>query len=180
MAILLYRVDERLIHGQVVVGWGNQLHPDRIVVVDDELADSSWEQELYGLGMPNGIEASFENVAAARDRLASWKNDAGRTIVLTRDIATMRRLGEGGGLSGEEVNIGGIHYAPGRTGILSYVYLSGEERAELANLAAEGVRVSARDVPGARRVDVAHLLANDRKPGAEMRGRGTGSREPKG
>lgn len=165
MAIVLYRVDERLIHGQVVVGWGGQLHPDRIIVVDDELAESPWEQELYVLGMPNGVEASFEKVATARDQLPSWKGDAGRIIVLTRDIATMRRLARDGLLSGEEVNIGGIHYAPGRTGILSYVYLSRQERDELADLTAEGVKVSARDVPGARRVDVAHLLESRRDTG---------------
>lgn len=165
MSIVLYRVDERLIHGQVVVGWGGRLHPDRIVVVDDELADSPWEQELYGLGMPTGVDASFEKVATARDQLSSWKGDGGRIIVLTRDIATMRRLAEGGLLRGEEVNIGGIHYAPGRTGILSYVYLSGDERAELADLAADGAKVSARDVPGARRVDVTRLLDPRRDTG---------------
>lgn len=165
MAIVLYRVDERLIHGQVVVGWGSRLHPDRIVVVDDELADSLWEQELYGLGMPTGVDASFEKVASARDQLSSWKGDGGRIIVLTRDVATMRRLAEGGLLRGDEVNIGGIHYAPGRTGILSYVYLSGDERAELADLAADGVKVSARDVPGARRVDVTRLLDQRRDTG---------------
>jgi PTS system mannose-specific IIB component/fructoselysine and glucoselysine-specific PTS system IIB component len=44
MSIVLFRVDERLIHGQVVVGWGAELHPDRIIVVDDEIAHSQWEQ----------------------------------------------------------------------------------------------------------------------------------------
>lgn len=160
MAIVLYRVDERLIHGQVVVGWGNRLHPDRFVVVDDELADSRWEQELYELGMPNGMRASFAKVADARDQLTKWRTSPDRIMVLTRDIATMRRLAMGGLLRGEEVNIGGIHYAPGRTGILSYVYLSGGERAELASLTAEGAIVSARDVPDARRIGLADLLSD--------------------
>ena len=40
MAIVLYRVDERLIHGQVVIGWGSQLQPSRYLVVDDALADA--------------------------------------------------------------------------------------------------------------------------------------------
>ena len=57
MSIALYRVDERLIHGQVVVAWGNLLHPERIVVVDDALADSTWEQELYTLGLPADRDA---------------------------------------------------------------------------------------------------------------------------
>ena len=44
--IVLFRVDERLIHGQVVIGWGHELRPERYVVVDDDLAESPWEQEL--------------------------------------------------------------------------------------------------------------------------------------
>ena len=47
MPIVLFRVDERLIHGQVVVGWGSKLRPDRFLVVDAALATSEWEQELY-------------------------------------------------------------------------------------------------------------------------------------
>ena len=52
MTVVLYRIDERLIHGQVVIGWGTQLHPDSYLVVDDALAASDWEQELYVLGLP--------------------------------------------------------------------------------------------------------------------------------
>ena len=161
MAIVLFRVDERLIHGQVVVGWGNQLHPDVIVVVDDELAGSEWEQELYGLGMPSGMQAIFETVSAARDKLDDWKQGAARMIVLTRDLPTMRRLAAGGLMRGEEVNIGGIHHAPGREAILPYVYLSDDERTQVAALRGEGAIVSARDLPGARRVGVDQLLAGD-------------------
>jgi len=159
MPIVLLRVDERLIHGQVTVGWGTYLHPDRIVVVDDELAHSTWEQELYGLGLPAGIETAFEDVATARAHIADWRAAPARTIVLTRDIATMRRLAEGGVLQGDEVNIGGIHYAPGRVPVLPYVYLSDEERRELGRLADEGVGVTARDLPNSRRVELDQLLA---------------------
>jgi mannose/fructose/N-acetylgalactosamine-specific phosphotransferase system component IIB len=59
MPIVLCRVDERLIHGQVVVGWGTNLHVRRIVVADDELADSAWEQELYRAGVPDEVRPSF-------------------------------------------------------------------------------------------------------------------------
>jgi PTS system mannose-specific IIB component/fructoselysine and glucoselysine-specific PTS system IIB component len=122
MSIVLFRVDERLIHGQVVVGWGSLLHPDRIVVVDDDLATSSWEQELYAIGLPDEMKAGFENVADARAHLEAWRASADRVLVLTRDIATMRRLAENGSMNGEEVIIGGIHYAPGREAVLPYVY----------------------------------------------------------
>ena len=161
MPIVLLRVDERLIHGQVVVGWGNALHPGRIAVVDDELAGSSWEQELYALGLPEEVTAEFHTVDAARALLDTWRSNGARTVVLTRTVATMQRLAAGGTLRGEEVNIGGLHHAPGRVEVLPYVFLSDEERQAMRALADVGVEVSACDVPGARRIDMQHLLGDE-------------------
>jgi mannose/fructose/N-acetylgalactosamine-specific phosphotransferase system component IIB len=158
MPIVLFRVDERLIHGQVVVGWGNSLHPNRIVVVDDELADSAWERELYLLGLPPGIEAEFDHVADARTRIDSWQQGTDRVLLLTRDVATMARLADDGALRGEEVNLGGIHFAPGRKPVLPYLYLNEQEQQDVARIAESGAHVSARDLPGARRVGVEELL----------------------
>jgi mannose/fructose/N-acetylgalactosamine-specific phosphotransferase system component IIB len=158
VGILLYRVDERLIHGQVVIGWGARLRPDRIVVVDDDLAASTWEQELYALGLPEQIEAEFVPVETAIERLPAWQAGEERIVMLTRDIATMSRIAQSGLLAGIEVNIGGIHHAPGRSRVLRYVFLSDAERHELKALSALGIRVTARDLPGARPVDLEHLV----------------------
>lgn len=158
MSIVLYRVDERLIHGQVVVGWGSVLHPDEIVVVDDELASSQWEQELYAMGLPDELTTCFEDVSQARAHLDGWRQGEPRVIVLTRNVATMRCLAVEGAMRGEEVIIGGIHYAPGRVAVLPYVYLSSTEMAEMDALESEGVKISARDLPGARRVDLKEIM----------------------
>lgn len=158
MAVLLYRVDERLIHGQVVVGWGTRLHPDRIVVVDDELALSEWEQELYTLGLPEEIRASFVTVDDARVELDAWAANGDRILLLTRNLDTMRRLAAGGALAGREVNLGGIHHAPGRDRVLPYVFLGDSERADIRALVDEGADVVARDLPTTRGVDAQHLL----------------------
>jgi D-glucosaminate PTS system EIIB component len=164
MSIVLFRVDERLIHGQVVVGWGTHLRPHRFIVVDDALADSAWEQELYTLGLPTEVESSFESIDDARAHLQEWRDSPERIILLTRDIHTMRMLAEGGLLRGDEVNIGGIHHADGREPVLPYVFLSAAESRELSQLTEEGALVSARDLPGTRRVAVESLLKNHRQP----------------
>lgn len=158
MTVVLFRVDERLIHGQVVVGWGGRLHPDRIVVVDDELAKSPWEQELYTMGVPPGVDAGFATVEEAVNQLPGWLADRARLVLLTRDITTMNRIAASGLLRGEEVNIGGIHHGPGRSRVLRYVFLSDEEREELLELSRRGVTVVARDVPGARGVHLDELV----------------------
>jgi mannose/fructose/N-acetylgalactosamine-specific phosphotransferase system component IIB len=158
MTVVLYRVDERLIHGQVVVGWGAQLAPDRIAVVDDALAESPWEQELYAVGVPDGMTAEFVSVDAAMSRLPEWQTSEERVILLTRDIAPMGRLAARGLLAGARVNIGGVHHAPGRTRVLRYVFLGDADRQALRELAKLGIEVEARDVPGARRVGIDDLV----------------------
>ena len=158
MSIVLFRVDERLIHGQVIVGWGAELHPDRIVVVDDEIAASQWEQDLYAMGLPSEVTPSFEAVSEARSQLADWRGGPERVLVLTRDVSTMHRLAADGSMRGDEVNIGGIHYAPGRQAILPYVYLSADEIEHIKSLEREGVRIIARDLPAAKKVDLKELL----------------------
>jgi len=158
MSIQLYRVDERLIHGQVIVGWGNELHPERIIVVDDDLAGSAWEQELYALGLPDEMTAVFCSVEEAIRRLGEWETDPVKSLLLTREVETMTRLAASGRLQGKEINIGGLHYAPGRRSILPYVYLSEAERHALKDLVESGAVPSAQDLPGGRRISVERLL----------------------
>jgi PTS system mannose-specific IIB component/fructoselysine and glucoselysine-specific PTS system IIB component len=153
LPIVLLRIDERLIHGQVVIGWATQLRPDRYVVVDDELATSRWEQDLYRLGAA-GVEVSFQSGAEAAGHLAEWRTDPRRTILLTRDVGTMRRLAESGALRGESVVVGGVHHAPGRKEALTYVHLTERELGDLEAIEAVGVDVVARDLPEAPRVDL--------------------------
>jgi PTS system mannose-specific IIB component/fructoselysine and glucoselysine-specific PTS system IIB component len=72
----------------------------------------------------------------------------------------MRRLGAGGALAGREVNLGGIHHAPGRDRVLPYVFLDAGERDHIRALVAEGAHVVARDLPTTRGLDAQQLLGH--------------------
>lgn len=159
MSIVLLRVDERLIHGQVTVGWGSRLEPERYLVVDDDLADSEWEKELMVLGAPAEVEVEFFRVDEARRRLPEWFASPERDVLLTGDLDTMVRLARDGALEGHEVNLGGIHHAPHRTQVLPYLFLGPPERAQIRELVSEGVRVVAQDLPGSSRTSTATLLS---------------------
>jgi mannose/fructose/N-acetylgalactosamine-specific phosphotransferase system component IIB len=104
------------------------------------------------------VTPTFEAVDDAREHLSQWRKGGERVLVLTRDVETMHKLAEGGVMRGDEVNIGGIHYAPGRAAILPYVYLSDTEVEHLNAIAGEGVRITARDLPNSRKVDLRELL----------------------
>jgi len=157
VTLLLYRIDDRLIHGQVVVGWGQPLDVHFIVLVDDAVAASDWEQELYRMGVPPEMDLYFHTAADAVPALPKYRADARRGILLTGDIATMHRVVDGGGV--DTVNVGGIHSKPGRVQRMRYVFLSTDEEEQLRAIARGGVTVMAQDVPGARPVSLDDLLA---------------------
>ena len=62
MPIAVYRIDERLLHGQVVVGWGRRFGIGFYVVVDDRIAETAWERDLYESALPAGVESFFLTV----------------------------------------------------------------------------------------------------------------------
>lgn len=157
MPVELIRIDDRLIHGQVVVGWGQHLNLQRIILVHDEVAASEWEQELYRLGVPEEMVVEFAAVSEAIERLAAWRSDAQRAIILVADIDTVRRMVDGGAGIGA-INVGGIHHQPGRAQKLRYVYLSAAEEAGLRELAARGIVITAQDLPTARPVALGDLV----------------------
>ena len=142
MAIELFRIDDRLIHGQVVVGWGQPLDLTFIVLVDDEVASSEWEQELYRMGVPPEMDVYFHTVEEAAEKLPGYQRDERRGALLTGDIETMARLIE-------------------LTQRLRYVFLAPDEEKALRALAALGVDVSAQDVPAARPLGLNEVLSGE-------------------
>lgn len=158
MPLDLFRIDERLLHGQVLVGWGERLGIAYYVIADDPLVDSRWEQELYASGAPEGTDVRFLAVTEATRRFDDLDEREGRGALLTRDTGSMRLLAEAGCLEGRRVNVGGIHVAAGRRKALDYVFLGEEEAEDLIAIEAHGATVSARDLPTSKKVPLKELL----------------------
>jgi len=162
MGIHLYRIDDRLIHGQVVVGWGQPLNARFLVLVDDLVASSEWEKDLYRMAVPPEMEIFFDDVAAATRNHAKYAEDPRPGILITGDIDSMLRLAKGVKAIGS-VNIGGVHYRAGRAEKLRYVFLTPSEEQQLRALEGSGVEVTAQDVPSAKPVPLTEILDGDSK-----------------
>lgn len=158
MSLSLIRLDDRLIHGQVVVGWGQPLNVGFIVLVDDEVRNSAWEQDLYRMGVPPGIDVVFAGISEVSRHLAEWESDPRPGILLVGDVDTLAGLIAVAGNDIHRINVGGVHHRPGRIERLRYVYLTDDEAAKLKQLASNGVEVSAQDVPTARAVPIGEFL----------------------
>ncbi len=157
MSLSLVRLDDRLIHGQVVVGWGNALEADRILLIDDHVASVAWERDLYRLGVPPNMEVEFASVAEAPAALADTVNSNKRVIVVIADIDTLVRVCRASDVV-RRVNIGGLHEGEGRKRRLRYVSLSDAESESLKMLESNGVEVTARDVPSAKAIPLSEFV----------------------
>jgi mannose/fructose/N-acetylgalactosamine-specific phosphotransferase system component IIB len=160
VALEHFRIDDRLIHGQVVVGWGQPCNLGFLVLVDDMVVSSEWEQELYRMGVPPEMDLYFESVASAAERMSVYRADPRPGLLLTGDIATMAALQARVPDIGP-VTIGGIHCQEGRNARLRYVFLTSDEESQLRALAARGVHVVAQDVPAAPAVPLEEVLTSD-------------------
>lgn len=157
MSWLLHRIDDRLIHGQVLVAWGQRLRPARMWLVDDAVAASDWERRVYEEAAP-GVEVRVAGVAEAAAAHAGEAAAPGGAFLLVRDLETARRLVEAGAAVGE-FNVGGLHYAPGKDKVCEYVYLDDADRADARALLQRGVALEVRDVPASRSLPLESLDA---------------------
>ena len=147
MPLCLVRVDDRLIHGQIVLGWARLMKPDRIVVANNRVAESSWERKFYTSSVPSHIKISFLTIEeTARDLLNNlFKNET--VMVLFETVKDVYLITEKG-VQLDEVNIGGLHYREGAAEILSYVFLTEEDTNLLRELVKKKVKLVAQDIPG--------------------------------
>jgi PTS system mannose-specific IIB component/fructoselysine and glucoselysine-specific PTS system IIB component len=152
----IVRVDDRLVHGQVVVGWGQAAGLRHLVLVDDGIRASAWEQDLYRMGVPGGMDIEFASVAEAGTAFGRWRGDGSRTMLIVADVGTLARLCAVADV--RQVQLGGIHQGPGRRERLPYVFLSDDEVQALKALEASGVEITAQDVPSRRPVPLEEIV----------------------
>jgi mannose/fructose/N-acetylgalactosamine-specific phosphotransferase system component IIB len=146
MGVKLARIDDRLIHGQVVLGWVPYVRPDRIVVASDRVATSDWERRFYASCVPPEIKTSFFSLEETVRRLASDLFEAEGLLLLCESASDVLALVDAG-TDLRDVNVGGLHYREGAIELLPFVFLTEDERRALRELVKRGVTLSAQDIP---------------------------------
>jgi mannose/fructose/N-acetylgalactosamine-specific phosphotransferase system component IIB len=156
VSLALARVDDRLVHGQVVLAWAGTLKASRLLVADDSAASAAWERQLMQVSAGD-LEVQVFPVAETAERLAAESQRSGAAILLFRSPAAALAAVEAGATL-DELNLGGLHHAPGREPVLDYLYLNQDDREALLRLSERGVRLSARDLPSSRALPAVEWL----------------------
>lgn len=153
--ISLVRVDNRLIHGQVVEAWLPFLKVSRVVVADDEASASPLIRAAMGLAVSGSVQVLIEPMAELD--LGALSADPVKTLLLVREVGGVLEARDRG-LEVRRVNLGNVHFATGRKQVSPSVFLSQEELNRLKMLAENGVEVEARGVPSDRPVGFPEMV----------------------
>jgi mannose/fructose/N-acetylgalactosamine-specific phosphotransferase system component IIB len=156
---LLIRIDDRLLHGQVALGWGRALGAEIFWIVDDELAGDAFACRLYEAALPEGSRLAVHSFDSFLEILQSG-DDLGGVLLLLGGLPQLRDLCERG-FDPREVNLGGLHHRTGAKRFLDYVYLTPEDRAAARQVQMRGVSLYAQDLPTSPRVPLDELLAGE-------------------
>jgi len=144
------RVDDRLIHGQVVIGCCGPLAVRRLILAHDAIAADPFQAGIYLSSVPEEVEAEVLDLSttAARLRELDAGGDGVATMVVVADPAALRILVEAGAPV-VTATLGGLHARDDRTRELTPgQWVSAADVGHLRAVVARGVDLQAQTVPG--------------------------------
>jgi mannose/fructose/N-acetylgalactosamine-specific phosphotransferase system component IIB len=144
--IVLMRIDDRLIHGQVMTGWLRSTGANRIFIVDDIVAKDQFSLSLFKMASPPGVSVDAYTVEDAVKLLNDPNSPDEKVIVLAKSpVAPLSMISQG--VKVESLNVGGMGSRPGRKPYFRNISASSEELQMLRDIQAKGIPVEFRIVP---------------------------------
>ena len=157
MDIALARIDDRLIHGQVVTAWLQTIgRCDEILICDDKTRNDNFLQQVLQLTAPPNKKLRVLSVDETITAFQEKAHDPRRVLLLARGPGPMLRLLESG-VAFDHLNLGGMGGGPGRRVLHKAISVSDEELETLQQIQRKGVKVELRIVPSDRGVDLANV-----------------------
>jgi mannose/fructose/N-acetylgalactosamine-specific phosphotransferase system component IIB len=155
----LVRIDDRLVHGQVVIGWGTYLNTAKIILCSDPIAQSEVESQMYkGAEELAPHPLSIEILTQEQTINELNLNPINEKIILL--VETPQELLQliTNGLLIEQVNIGGMHYKAGKRAVTPYIYVDDSDILTFKKMLQLGVHLEGKNVPTAKAVDISKML----------------------
>jgi len=144
--ILLTRIDNRLVHGQVGVTWVKSIGANLIVVVDDEVAKDPIQQQLMKMTAEiAGVGIRFFTVEHTINVIYK-ASPSQKIFIVCKTPEVVRKLLDGG-VPIKEVNVGNMHFSPGKKQLSKKVYVDEKDLDDLYYIKSKGVELYIQDVP---------------------------------
>lgn len=146
MSIKMIRIDDRLIHGQVVAAWSKVLGIERILVIDDDTAKDIFLSDVMKMVAPSNVELAIITEDKIADVVTKYDQDNVNTFILAKYPYVMKKVFESE-ISFKELDLGGMCARPNRTKLYKQISASPEEVETLREIKNMGVKVYFRVTP---------------------------------
>lgn len=153
--MIILRIDDRLIHGQVIAGWVRPLGIESLILASDKICQDKWACNAYRLAIPEGLEFFCTGIKQCVKYVAESNKKRAMIIVETAKEAS-DLVDEG--LKIKEINIGGLSYREGSREIAPYIYLSAEDIKSVVHLYQLGIKVTGKQLPNSTAINVVKNL----------------------
>lgn len=142
----IIRIDDRLLHGQVVVGWAGALDLEWLVLANDRVAENPSLAAAIKAGVPPEVRADIVTFDQAVDGLMNGDYAQKKTMLVVESPGDALRLLHKG-VALKKLHIGGLHFREESEELLPYVFLSNWDRMALDEMLERGVRITCQDIP---------------------------------
>lgn len=156
MEISVFRIDDRLIHGQIITAWIAYADAKTIVVADDKAAGDAFQQSLLKMATPNTITLKILSVDDAITYIQS-NEESGKALLLMRGPEQALKFIKAG-VQKEQINVGNMNMKKGKTKVLGNLWVFPEDIQAIQEIYEHGVSLEVRAVPNERSQDVMELL----------------------
>ncbi|AOA02601.1 MAG: PTS N-acetylgalactosamine transporter subunit IIB [Carnobacterium sp.] len=154
--ILLTRIDNRLVHGQVGMTWTNTLGANLVVVANDEVATDSVQQNLMDMVLPETVQIRFFTLEKTI-RIIGKAAPHQKILLVVKTPEDALTLVEGG-VPIEFLNIGNLHFSEGKQQLSSTVSVDKNDVETFRKLNQLGVKMEVKGIPSERGQDLMNLL----------------------
>ena len=157
MKISLARIDDRLIHGQVVTSWSKETRCERIIVCNDEVAADTMRKTLLEQVAPPGVKSSVISIDKAIRVINNPKYANVNALLLFTNPTDVLRLVEGG-VDLKTINIGGMSFKEGKKQITGTISVDEKDIEAFKKLDELGIELEIRKVAGDSKIKLMSKL----------------------
>lgn len=154
--IVLTRIDNRLIHGQVATQWCGSVGANLILVANDEVASNTVRQGLMDMAAPSYAQTRYWTLEKTINTIHKASESQKIFIVCENPMDVVKLVENGVPIT--KVNIGNMHMAKGKRQVATTVAVDDEDVAAFRKLQELGIQLEIRKVPQEGTEDVSKLF----------------------
>lgn len=150
MELSVIRIDDRLIHGQIVTKWIKYAGASSILVVDDRSASDPMLKMILSLAVPSGIKLDVVTKGQAVDLIKNDNSQTKTLMIMKNPKEMLDLIDKGCSLEGHDVVLGNMSFDDKKTGvrhILDYIFVNDEDIADLKRLETKVRSLTIKAVP---------------------------------